>query len=240
MFEKKTVYFTFDMDWAGDEVLADFHALLKECGVCATIHVTHDTPMLSELRKDDAIDLGIHPNYNPLLLEGSDRTVADVLRDIKKIVPEAVSLRSHALTAGSVIARHYAEVGIKYELNTYIPPRQGSAIFPYEAPIGSHLVLPFIFEDDLYLLKRSGDPDFWLGDDFTAPRIFNFHPIHLYLNTDSMETYERARPYFKDINELRKMRNSTEYGMRDLFIELSQKAKGLGYESRKIKDGDWD
>ena len=237
---KKQIFFTFDMDWADDAVLADFHELVSSCGICSTIHVTHKTRMLSAFREDPAMDLGIHPNYNPLLLEGSPKTVHDVLKEVKDIVPEAVSLRSHALTAGSVIAREYENFGIKYELNTYIPVRKGSVIHPYEAPIGSHKVLPFIFEDDLYLLKKYGSVDFFLGDEFEAPRIFNFHPIHLYLNTDTMETYEKARPYFRDEKELAKMRNDKAYGMRDMFIELAAAAKRLGYESVKIKDGEWD
>ncbi len=227
------------MDWASDMVLTDFHELLNELGVCSTVHVTHETPMLDEFRKDENMDLGLHPNYNPLLLEGSAKSAHQVLREIKAIVPEGVSLRSHALTAGSVIAREYENFGIKYELNTFIPVKEGSVIFPYQAPIGKHMVLPFIFEDDLYLIRKNGTVDFLLGDAFTAPRIFNFHPIHLFLNTDTTETYERARPYFKDDENLIKMRNEKSYGMRDMFIELAETSRKMGYVSRKIKDGDW-
>lgn len=83
------------------------------------------------------------------------------------------------------------------------------------------------------------DVSFYLGDSYYAPRVFNFHPIHLYLNTDCVQTYERARPYFKDISKLSAMRNTSKYGIRDFFIELLTKAKEYGYESKLIRDGEW-
>lgn len=61
------IYLTFDMDWAIDEVMEDFYGLLKKYGLVGTIHVTHETRMLKEFRRDGILDLGIHPNYNSAL-----------------------------------------------------------------------------------------------------------------------------------------------------------------------------
>lgn len=66
----ENIYLTFDMDWAIDEVLEDFYELLKKYRVTGTIHVTHETKMLEEFRGDRSLDLGIHPNFNPLLQSG--------------------------------------------------------------------------------------------------------------------------------------------------------------------------
>lgn len=63
----ETVYLTFDMDWAIDEVLEDFYSLLRKYGLVGTIHVTHETKMLERFRRDEILDLGIHPNYNSVL-----------------------------------------------------------------------------------------------------------------------------------------------------------------------------
>jgi len=63
----KTIYLTFDMDWAIDEVLEDFYNLLKKYRLVGTMHVTHETKMLKEFRRDGILDLGIHPNYNSVL-----------------------------------------------------------------------------------------------------------------------------------------------------------------------------
>lgn len=61
---RKELYLTFDMDWAIDEVLADFYSLIKKLSVVGTIHVTHETNFLNLFRKDNILDCGIHPNYN--------------------------------------------------------------------------------------------------------------------------------------------------------------------------------
>lgn len=66
----ENVFLTFDMDWAIDEVMEDFYALLKKYGLVGTIHVTHETSMLEQFRIDGILDLGIHPNYNLALQSG--------------------------------------------------------------------------------------------------------------------------------------------------------------------------
>ena len=239
--KNRKVYLTFDMDWAIDEVLEDFNNLLKENDLVGTIHVTHDTPMLELFRKEGILDLGIHPNFNPILQRGERELSAKmVLDDIKRIVPEAVCLRSHALTNSSIMLLQYGEIGIKYDLNTFIPALENMVIYPYASVLSDFMILPFIYEDDVYLnMENKKTVDFFLSDLFVAPRIFNFHPIHLFLNTDRAETYEAARPFFKNSNELLKRRNTSNYGIRDFFLELVTCARENGYEFMKIKDGDW-
>lgn len=239
---KKELYLTFDMDWAIDEVLLDFYDLIKELSVVGTIHVTHETKFLSLFREEKKLDCGIHPNYNFLLGGGQSesKSVDDILGKIKNIVPEAKCVRSHGLTSGNIIASKYSNYGIKYDLNTYIPAQRGMKIFPYKSPEGKVMVLPFIFEDDVYLAEPDCKAvDFFLGDEFEAPRIFNFHPIHLYLNTDKMETYENARPFFKDIKRLELMKNTENYGIRNFFIDLIEMANKDNWNLKKISDGDW-
>ena len=162
------------------------------------------------------------------------------MEKIVNIVPEAKCVRSHALTTSSIISKRYKDYGIVYDLNTYIPVQSGMRIFSYKSPVGDAEVLPFIFEDDLYLAEAEHrGVEFYLGDDFEAPRIFNFHPIHLYLNTDKMETYEKARPFFRDINQLKLMRNTENYGIRNFFIDLIEVARKDKWIVKKIIDGDW-
>ena len=222
----KKMFFTFDMDWASDFVLDDFFSLITESGIKSTIHVTHNTALLDDFRKDRNVELGIHPNYNPLLLEGSNKNIRQVLQEIKEIVPEAVTVRSHALTSSSIIAREYSDIGIKYELNTYIPVKKGNVLYPFRAPIGNHTVIPFIYEDDISLLSQKNSIDFLLSNEFTAPRVFNFHPIHLF-------SYFKSRELYNCINRKR-------YGIRDFFVELVKKSKVEGWSSRIISEVKWD
>lgn len=236
----ETVYLTFDMDWAIDEVMEDFYSLLEKYGLVGTIHVTHETKMLERFRREEILDLGIHPNYNAVLECRGGCTYVQVLKEIKEIVPEAVCVRSHALTNSSIIQREYSAIGIKYDLNTLIPAVEGMVLYPFDSVMADLKILPFIFEDDIYLNLRKKKPvDFFLSDKFIAPRIFNFHPIHLYLNTDRNETYEKARPYFKNIEKLSMLKNTENYGIRDYFIDLITCAQSANWQFQKIKDGEW-
>ena len=57
-------------------------------------------------------------------------------------------------------------------------------------------------------------------------KVFDFHPIHVFLNTESLNRYERARPFFQNPKELIKHRYEG-YGTRNRFIELLELAKSL-------------
>lgn len=230
------------MDWASDVVLRDFLNLVEMCDIKATLQVTHDTQMLGDLLKNENIDCGIHPNFNNALMgiDGSEN-LDGVLGKLKELIPSAVCSRSHALTYSSVIGRMYEKYGIRYDLNNYIPVDDGWTIYPYTAPLGNFTVIPFIFEDDLYLFQNKRKSiDYYLGDAFDAPRVFNFHPIHLFLNTDKIETYVRARPYFRNDSALCKMKNTTFYGVRDMFLEMVDMVKKDGWKSEFVKDGKWE
>ena len=60
---EKKVFLTFDLDWAHDEVISDTMDLINESGVSSTWVVTHKSPILEKLRKQENIELGIHPNF---------------------------------------------------------------------------------------------------------------------------------------------------------------------------------
>lgn len=235
------IFLTFDMDWANDGVLDDFLKLIKDNHLTGTLNVTHQTDVLDG--KENSLELGIHPNYNRLLMgDSTDKNYLNVLKNIKEIVPDAITMRSHALASSSVIVSSYKQFGIQYDLNTLIPAYNGLCVKPYASPINPDvLVLPFIFEDDIYLSQvgRGKSPEFFLCDEFEAPRIFNFHPIHLFLNTDKISTYENARPYFKDYEMLKMCVNRENYGIRDFFFELISAAKTDGWTFKKICEGDW-
>ena len=96
------LFLTVDLDWAPDWAIADCLDLVEEARVAATIFVTHDTPLLARMRANPRIELGLHPNFNPLLdglaSQGSAETV---MRGLQRIVPEARAVRSHSMTQSS-------------------------------------------------------------------------------------------------------------------------------------------
>ncbi|WP_203363283.1 polysaccharide deacetylase family protein [Bacillus sp. REN10] len=93
---ENTIFLTFDFDWACDEVISYTIDLLNKHDVPATFFVTNDTPILNKLKYNSNFELGIHPNFNDLLAGTSHEAAETVISKIKKIVPDAVSVRSHS------------------------------------------------------------------------------------------------------------------------------------------------
>ena len=238
----KDIFLTFDMDWASDEVLKDFYELIVEYDVRGTIHVTHENKYVDIFSKSGRLELGIHPNFS-FLLEGKNddrgRNYNEIIKFYKRIVPSAVCMRSHALVSSSIFETKYDENGIKFDLNRYIPPHNGMSISGWKSPLGNHMVLPFIYEDDVYLLdSEKKDMKYYLSDSFEAPRIFNFHPVHLFLNTYSFEHYESVKNKMKEDN-FDKYVNHEQKGIRDYFGELITIAKNNDWNFKTISEGEW-
>lgn len=241
MINSKDIFLTFDMDWASDDVLKWFYDFMEELDVPYEINVTHNTELLNIFRDNDLVELGIHPNFNPLLTgtRNECHDFKEVLCNIKNIVPEAVTMRSHSLTDSSQIKSELKNIGIKNNLNVLIPPFDGMVIKAQKNWNGINII-PFIFEDDVYILTKCNQSiEYFLSDRFDAPRVFNMHPIHVFLNTNTMSVYENARPHFGDYNNLKKCINSSCRGTRNILIDIVNKAKLQGFVFRKIKDGNW-
>jgi hypothetical protein len=48
--------------------------------------------------------------------------------------------------------------------------------------------------------------------DMDAVHIFNFHPVHVFLNTETLRRYESAKPYYQDPAKLREFANPESSG----------------------------
>ena len=142
----KRVYLTFDMDWADDDVLKYFYDEIYMPNIQAgTLNVTNPSNL----------ELGIHPNFNTLLCnECKEGNFETVVRDLKEIVPEAVSARSHSLVTGSRINKCLYENGIKYVSNYLYQPSADMSVRCFKDYSGV-IQIPFFFEDDMYLMQKT-------------------------------------------------------------------------------------
>jgi hypothetical protein len=98
---------------------------------------------------------------------------------------------------------------------------------------GAKLVrIPYFWEDDVEMFEER---PIWTGDDerLDVPglRVFDFHPVHVALNTERFDRYDalrKARPLpswdaaFVDANTFRGL------GPRSLFVELADSLAGRG------------
>lgn len=218
---QERIFITLDLDWAHDAVVADALDLLERRGIAATIFVTHETPLLTRMRANPAFELGIHPNFNPLLNGEHDygKTMGEVLDRFLELVPEARSARSHSLATSSPMLDALAEKGLRCESNTFIPWETGVALKPWMAWNGTLVRVPVCWADDIHCMTGTS----WDAGRLRAIpglRVFIFHPIHLFLNTDGIERYNQARPDFRDPAALRAHVNAEGVGVRRLFADL--------------------
>lgn len=216
-------FLTFDIDWAPDAVLADTIDLVEHAGVAATWFVTHDTPLLGRLRDNPLFELGIHPNFN-FLLAGQQRNGAnagEVLDGFLAFVPEAKSVRSHSMTQSSGLLDLFARAGLTHEANHFIPEEAGIELKPWRNWTGL-VKVPYFWEDDVSCLR---DHCSGMAELTRRPglRVFDFHPIHVFLNTEHLDRYERARPVMSDMDALLALRASGCVGARDLLGDLVER-----------------
>ena len=233
----KTIFITMDLDWASDEVIEDSLALINAANIPVTIFVTHKTKLLETMRKNKLIRLGIHPNFYPLLQNQADKDYLAVIREMKALVPEAVCARSHGLVDSTAILMALKETGITHDLNLFIPFDSGIQVKPFRHFSGM-LRLPYFFEDDAQCLlkKRYKAEEHILGSG-DGLRIFNFHPIHLYLNSEKLDNYQNAKPFMQDFQALRQFVNeSPERGTRVFWGHILRVARENGFSFDHVEN----
>ena len=218
-FEKK-IFITIDVDWAHDVILANTIDILEERDVKATWFITHNTPLLERLRSNPNFELGIHPNFN-FLLQCDYRygdTDSKVIDYFLKIVPDAKSVRSHSLIQSSKLTDLYRAKGLTHESNMFIPEYSKINVKPFEHLSGV-ILCPYIWGDYM---------DFSLGDKranfkslslINGLKIFNFHPIHIYLNTDNIDRFNSTRNLHHNPKKLIDYYNK-DAGVMDRLMEL--------------------
>jgi hypothetical protein len=156
------------------------------------------------MRKNPLIELAIHPNFNDLLLgnnEGAAKAIAeDIVDRLMDLVPGAKAVRSHSLTQNSRLLNLFLDKGLVYDCNDFIPHESGIKIRPWRHFSGL-IKTPHFWEDDIEAEKI--EPDYKRLTKLSGPlKIFDFHPIHIFLNTDKGERYAAARAYMNDMVKL--------------------------------------
>ncbi len=230
----KILYITIDVDWAIDPVLDYSLQLFKELDIKTTINITHETSLIPEMKKKH--ELGIHPNFN-VLLSSCDQEMdyLGIIEKTKSIIPDAITVRSHSCVSGSQIRYALSNRGIKYELNDIIIPEKGQRIYPWK--LFDLWQIPYIFEDDLYFSdENKKNRGYWFERNYDMYRILNFHPIHIFLNTEGIDRYNKARPYLKNFEKLCLFRNNSMYGTEDLLRDVVEEGRKKGYRFETISN----
>lgn len=228
---------TIDIDWAHDAVIADLAEIVASHGVAATWFVTHPTPVLRDIAATPRQELGIHPNFNPLLEGAGKGDPAGIISRLREIVPDPSSVRSHSLTRSSRLASLFHAHGLTHESNYLLPPSLGEALRPWRDFFGL-VQVPIRWEDDVRLLDASlGEPVEHHGR--LSPLVVDFHPIHVFLNTTSIVEYKAARPDSqKPAALLARRRPAGSGGSRDRLLALLARASEVADRGLRVADLD--
>ena len=98
-------------------------------------------------------------------------------------------MRCHALCQSSILLDIFLKAGLIYEVNLLLPGFKN--LFPFYHCNGLKR-LPFFWEDDVNCLyNTTWEPSTFLKS--PGLKIFNFHPIHVFLNTENMKRYEEIK-----------------------------------------------
>lgn len=212
--------FTIDIDWAPEAVIEDTLRLFQEHEVPATIFATHRSGALDAADRH-LFEIGIHPNFNPLLAGGGG-AAARLVDDLLAEYPEARGVRSHSMTQSTPLLDLFRSRGLLYDANLFLP--YWADIHPFQIWNGLWRV-PYNWEDDIHFSYGRSFESTGLTDD-AAVNVLDFHPIHVYLNTDTRERYEAARPHYQTPETLVGLRNTVRAGARTLLVELLQTQRG--------------
>lgn len=190
------IFLTFDIDWASDEVLEYCLNIVEKAEVKATWFATHKTPLLERILENPLFELGIHPNFNPLL-EGNfcyGKNYEEVLKYYLDIVPKAKVMRSHSLAHSSRILMEAKKLGITHESNICIPyvayGMGGFSLLPYLNWDGL-VRCPYHWADDVACMYENKIDIQKVKRE--AYFVFGFHPIHIFLNTNDLQVYEKIK-----------------------------------------------
>lgn len=174
------IILTFDTDWAPSFVMESVLNKLK----CAQLKATFFCTSPVDIENKPNIEFGIHPNFMNDSTQGSSEK--KILEHLTALFPAAVGMRTHRLYWHSGLNKKLLDYGILYD---------ASIMMPFHANLGSVTVgqlirFPTWWSDNIHLtnglpLDRVELPNM----NKPGLKIFNFHPIHIYLNTNSMISY---------------------------------------------------
>ncbi|HMQ79584.1 MAG TPA: hypothetical protein PKE39_09095 [Ignavibacteria bacterium] len=224
--------FTCDIDWAPEEVIADTLNIFEMFGVKCTMFSTHHSLELTKASRQ-LFEIGIHPNFHPLLRGGSNISYDDILDEILEIHPEAVGVRTHTMMQSIPLLQKFADKRMLYEANTFMPYQYGLKAFK----LWNNLIrIPFNWEDDVHWAYGYSFEDAGMEIDTDELVIFDFHPIHIFLNTENKYRYNEAKNYMNDTKKLLDYRNSEVPGTRDLLMNLLKRCKEKELTTYRLKD----
>lgn len=227
----KVFAFTLDIDWATEGVIYETVKQFSENKIKCTLFCTHKSDVIANI-DTKLFEIALHPNYN-FIFGDKPGSIEKTFDKLHSIFPQAQGVRAHSGTQSTTLSEFYASKGMKYESNAISP--YCSNLKPFKLWNGLYRI-PFNWEDDVHYLY---------GNSFTNCKmnlrnkynIFNFHPIHVFLNTEKEERYQRAKEFYHNTEKLRPYINTTKTkGTKDLLSDLMKYVRKNNITTHKISE----
>ena len=148
------IYLTFDIDWAMDNQLIPIIHELKERKLKSTWFVIHQTRVLDILRESSDLFELVHPNFLPESTHG--RTEDEILSHVLDIVPEAVTIRNHAVyQSGPLLSKIKQTTKLELDSSIFLPEMSYIRPVDHLTPFGKIVRFVYILGLDDYELLKS-------------------------------------------------------------------------------------
>ena len=177
-----------DQDWAPPWASADLLQQWRDAGVGGTFFVTNACESLAGVGRDDQIELAWHPNFQLGSTHGD--TPIEVLAHLRALVPNALGVRSHYLVRSTALLEEYARQGLLYEASDLMDGQPGLRPIP---SWNSVVRVPIYWADDVHAMHGRHFALASIALDEPGLKVFDFHPIHVALNSRTLDGYRAFR-----------------------------------------------
>ena len=199
---------TVDTDWVPDLILDDTINLLSKFGIDGTFFCTNATDCDFGTHEQ-----AIHPNFLSMNFE---KHISEIL----ELFPTAKGFRSHSLFFTERLRPILAKKDINYCSNVMLfehPNLKPCMMAP------SVLEFPLYFMDTFNLIMKGGGSTFSSDvekQSIAGMKVYDFHPVHVFMNTHSIEHYDSFKEFYQKPIILKEHVNVERYGIRDYLIDL--------------------
>lgn len=203
-----TFSISIDTDWVSDDVLQFTIDLINRFGIQATFFCTNQTDC--DFNKHE---IAIHPNFTSL---DFNRHIDEML----SIFPMAKGIRSHSLFYSERMRPIFYQKGIEYTSNYMLFEHKNLTPCMVSPTV---IELPIFFMDTFNLIMKGPKANFATDVDKLTEvglKVYDFHPIHVYMNTYSFEHYEEFKHEYKNSAKLKTYINTKYYGIRNYLEDL--------------------
>ncbi len=231
-----TFVLTSDVDFVSDDILKTAYKSLQK--VPMTIFMTGDSKYLREKLNDILYwECEPHPNFCEGSTHGSSYN--EVFDSVASFLGEGLGFRCHRYYSSNDIEERFVEKGYVYSSNLCTDLE---LVSPFKDRCGL-IQFPVFMEDGGYL-KYHGVPhieDIQKKIVANGIYVFNFHPIHLALNSSDFSLIRRLKDsmspdrYGNMTSEDIYSRRNYGYGMSDFLDELLSYAQKKGIRLLNLK-----